>query len=162
MPNPFVSQVAWSTPFDPNNRPELGLTKNNVQEEIEELADISGVSASPGFSWGRSGNVSSGAWLQNDSVPSNLSGRNFPLYGGSLMQLSVSNELANTFDISIYEHDGVTYTLLATISLVAQRSKSQTYTGVSVTRNKELAIKVTSGACKNPVVQAILKSKATP
>lgn len=111
---------------------------------------------SPTLSWGRSGTVRSGSWLQNETVPSNLTGRYTSLYNCTLTSISVSNENANTFDIQLYEYDGSTYYLLATISLSSQRSKTQIYSGVSITRGRELAIKVSSGSCKNPVVQVLL------
>lgn len=121
------------------------------------------ISASPGFTWGRSGSISGpNAWLQNDGVPSNVTGRNFPLYNGELVQVSVSNENSNTFDIQVYQHDGTTYTLLTTVSVVAQRSVSVNLTGILITQGKELAVQVSAGSCKNPVVQLICKGSVLP
>ena len=124
--------------------------------------DFVSVSASPGFTWGRSGNISSGSWLLNDSVPSNNTGRNFPLYNGELIQISVSNDDVNTFTIGFYQHDKTTYTQLATASIVAGQRGVFNYTGVLITQNLELAVKIESGSCKNPVVQIIAKGTITP
>jgi hypothetical protein len=152
--------VAGSVPFDNASN---GFVADEVQGAIEELQYSGGVSASPGFTWGRSGNISGpNAWLQNDGVPSNLTGRNFPLYNGKLSEVSVSNESVNTFNIQIYEHDGSTYTLLATVSLSSLRNKIQSFTNVVITRGKELAVQVSSGSCKNIVVQLICKGTTIP
>jgi len=128
---------------------------------FKDLDAAVAVSASPGFTWGNSGNTPANTWLLNDTVPSNKTGRTFPLFNGTLTKLFVSNENVGTFDAELYEHDGTTFTLLATISLTAQRSKSQAYTSVSVTTDKELAIKIVNGSAKNPVVGAILKGTLT-
>lgn len=161
------SQVAISTFFEALRSPGFGgvpstITSTDVQSAIEEVSYSVANSASPGFSWGRSGNVSSGTWLQNETVPSNTTGRNFPFYNGKLTEVSVSNENVNTFSVELYEHDGTVFTLLATVSLSAQRSKVQSFTGVSVTKGLELAVKVSSGSGKNIVVQAILKGTSNP
>jgi hypothetical protein len=156
----YKSSVARSVPYDDQNIPtNLGDT---VQEALDNLYNEAGVSASPGFSWGASGNITANTWLINDTVPSNKTGRNFPLYNGTLELVSVANEIANTFSIEIYEHDGTIFTLLATVSLTAERSKEQAFTGISITKGKELAIKQVGGSSKNPVVQVIAKGTRTP
>ena len=156
------TQVASSVPFDKDNAPECEFVSDNVQSVIEELCSRSSASASPGFTWGASGNTTPNSWLLNDTVPSNRTGRNFALYNGELVTISVSNDGINTFDIEVYEHDGTTFTLLATISVVAARTAEQTFTGVNITRGKELAIKQTVGSSKNPVVQVIAKGTLVP
>ena len=144
--------------FDPTGTP---YTSTNVRDVILEINNGNTNSASPGFTWGKSGNVGSGTWLLNDTISSDLVGRNFPLYNGSLDKISVSNELASTFTISVYEHDHTTYTLLSSLSLTSQIRKSALITGVSVSYDKELAVRVTSGSCKNVVVQLILSGTLT-
>lgn len=152
-------QIAGTVPFDNDTN---GFISDDVQSAIEELATTTAVSASPGYTWGRSGNTSSGTWLLNDTVPSNVTGRNFSLYNGELIQVSASNEDTTTAVLGIYQHDHTTYTQIATITLSSQIRSVQTYTGVSVTQNLELAIKVESGSVKNPVVQLLLKGTSTP
>lgn len=122
---------------------------------LKQILDRITNSASPGFTWGRSGNVSSGAWLQNDRVPSNLAGRKVDFSTPSLKKILVSNEKNNTFTVGIYEHDGTTYTQLATLALSSERTKSASYS-ISVTNGKELAVKIESGSCKNVVVGVVL------
>lgn len=142
--------------FDPTG---TSLISTKTGPAIRELAAGGGTGASPGFSFGRSGNVTAGAYLNNESVPSNITGRPVDLDSSKITQISVSNETANTFEIAIEEHDGTTYTELAVISLVAQRSKKQTYS-VNITSGKEVAAKVKSGSCKNPMVTVYVKGDA--
>jgi hypothetical protein len=114
-----------------------------------------GVSASPGFTWGKSGNVNTNQYLDNDGVQSNRTGRLVVFDSPVIRQVLVANENANTFDITIQEHDGAVFTDLVTISLSAQRNKSESFS-MPITTGKELAVKVSSGSCKNPVVGVIL------
>ena len=160
-----ISDVASSIPFDKDNAPGCGFTKDNVQEVIEELCEKSADSASPGFNWGNSGNTPPNTWLLNDTVPSNRTGRNFPLYNGLLDQISVANENSNTFTIQLYEHDGTTFTLLATVSLIAVRSQvfnTSDFGVVNITQGKELAIKQSAGSSKSVIVQIIATGTKTP
>jgi len=149
--------------FDPSNCPEI--TSDNVQDAIDELCSSAAISASPGFTFNSPGNASTNTWLQVGQVVSNKTGINFPLYNGFLFELSVSNENNNTFDVELYEHDGSTFTLLTTVSIIAQRSNvfdSSDFGIVNITRNLELAAKVVNGSAKNPVVQIIAKGTETP
>lgn len=122
---------------------------------LKQILDRIANAASPGFTWGRSGNVSSGSWLQNDSVPSNISGRKIDFSSPKLNKILVTNENNNTFTVGVYEHDGTTYTQLATLALTAERTKSASYS-VNITNGKELAVKLESGSCKNIVVGVVL------
>lgn len=131
------------------NCDDIGITEEIVRQKTES-------SASPGFSFGRSGNVSSGAWLQCETVPSNVTGRHVFLKGAKIKKIFVSNESANTFNIGIYEHDGTTYTLLTTVSLTAERKKDFTVS-IDITYNLELAMQVTSGSCKNVVAGFLIQ-----
>lgn len=146
---------------DQNISPPLSTPSNpidDVQAAIDELKRRASISASPGFSWGQSGNCTSNTWLTNETVPSDRTGRVFPLDDGQLVAFVVSNELINTFSMQLYEHDGTTFTLLGTFSLTAQRSRTFTsvdFGTISITKGKELAVKVSSGSCKNPVVIGI-------
>jgi hypothetical protein len=125
------------------NCDDIALTEEYVGQRMS-------VSASPGFTWGRSGNVSSGAWLQNDTVPSNVTGRHIFLHNAYIKKVFISNETVNTFNIGIYEHDGTTYTLLYT-SIVTGLRKFDESINIAITYNKELAMYVSSGSCKNIV-----------
>jgi hypothetical protein len=122
---------------------------------LKQILDRISTSASPGFGFGRSGNVNTNTWLLNESVPSNLTGRRIPFNNTTITKILVSNENANTFTIQIYEHDGTTYTLLTSQNIVATRAATFSV-NIAVTTNKELAVKLTSGSAKNLVVGLIL------
>lgn len=135
------------------NCDDIALTEEMVRQKSE-------ASASPGFSFGRSGNVSSGAWLQCETVPSNVTGRHIFLNDAKIKKIFVSNENANTFSIGIYEHDGTTYTLLTTVSLTAERKKDFTV-DINITYDLELAMRITSGSCKNVVAGLLIQGSLT-
>lgn len=136
--------------FDPTS---TDLVSDDVQGAIVELQDKVGVSASPGFSWGRAGNLSTNTWLLNDSVSSQRAGRTVNLIDPVITAVSIANEDINTFDISFYEHDGdsINLTLLGTVSVTAARSLNA-FINVPVTSGKQLAVRITSGSAKNVVV----------
>jgi hypothetical protein len=132
--------------------------KHSIIGNFNEIANKVAISASPGFTWGRSGNVPPGTWLLNDSVPSNKSGRMVFLNSASLMKVFVTNEKNTTYSIDVYEHDKTTYTLLTTVTVTANYSGTFTITGVNLTTGKELAMKVSSGSANTPkeVVAGVL------
>lgn len=146
------TQDAFDTPFDPTNDPDCGLTSEDTQSAIEELCNRVSVSASPGFTFGDSGNISANSWLLNDTVPSNKTGRLIYLNNAIITSVFVSNENPNTFDVEVYEHDGSTFTLLYTLNVVASRQAKATGLTIALTTDKELAIKIVGGSAKNPVV----------
>lgn len=124
------------------------------------IPESSGTGASPGFSFGRSGNVSAGAYLSNESVPSNVTGRPVDLNGARITQVSISNENVNTFTIELEEHDGTTFTSLGTFALTAQRSSKFSNLNIPITSGKEMSAKVSSGSGKNIIVTVYVKGDA--
>jgi hypothetical protein len=149
---------AWITKF---NDTVAQLGADEVQTAIEKLKVLSDVSASPGFVWTRSGNTPSGTWLQNGSVPSNLSGSMIPVSSGEIREIFVAAENSDTFTIEVFKRVGASFTSLATISLSSQRTKVQSYTGVTVTYGDELACQQSAGSSKNPVVGVVIKGKTS-
>jgi hypothetical protein len=139
------NQVAGSVPFDNTNN---DFNSDNVQDAIEEI----GVSASPGFSFGRSGNVVSNTWLQCETVPSNKAGRFIYIGTPVIEKIFISNENVSTFTIEIYEHEGdeVNLTLLDSKTVTAARGGTFTV-DVSATSGRQLALKLSSGTAKNIV-----------
>lgn len=154
----WIKEVASSLFYD---NTFSGFESDNVQDAIDEVASGAGTGASPGFSFGRSGNVAAGAYLQNETVPSNITGRPVDLTDGRIIQVSISNESANTFTIELEEHDGTTYTSLGTFSLTAERSKKFTGLNIAITAGKEIAAKVSAGSAKNPIVTVYVKGDAS-
>jgi len=126
---------------------------------MEEVANqFAAITASPGFTWGDSGTVNSGTFLLNDTVPSNLAGRIVPLTTGEITQVFVSSQDVDTFDIQVLKRTGPgTFSVLTTISLTAQRIKTETKTGVSVALGDEIATKLSAGSGKNVVVGVIIR-----
>jgi len=147
----YKSSVARTVPFDNATN---GFTAENVQTAIEEI----GASASPGFSWGRSGNSASGAWLLNDSVPSNLSGRVVTFASPEIKKIFSATETLDTYTLKVYEHEGnsINLTFLATLTVTASRSGDSGTVSVPVTSGRQLAIQLDTGSAKNIVVGIIL------
>lgn len=144
------TKVAEEIPFDNDTN---GFVSEDVQAAIEELDDKVGVSASPGFTWGRSGNNSSGTWLLNDGVPSSRTGRTVNLIGPSIVAYSIANENINTFTVGVYEHEGdsINLVLLGTIPVTAARSANG-FINFPITQGKQIAVKIESGSPDNIVV----------
>jgi len=123
------------------------FTATTVQEALVEA----GASASPGFNFGRSANVSAGTWLLvTGSVPSNRAGITVALSNAEVKEIFVANQDISTFDISVYEHEGdeINLTLLGTVSVINARSASFSVT-YTVTTGRQLAVRLTSGTAKN-------------
>ena len=110
----------------------------------------------PPYTWGKSGNNSSGTYLLNDTVPSNITGRVIPT-SGVLYSLSVACEDSTTGDIKLQKRSGASFSDLATISLSSERVKTTYYTGVSISKDDELCMVISSGSFKNLVVSMIMK-----
>jgi len=159
MPAPFTTPVAKSTPFDNATN---GFISTDVQAAIEEIQNNAQVSASPGFSWGKAGNANANTWLANEGVPSNITGRNIFLINPKLTAIYTACASAATYTLEIYQHDGITYTLLTTLSVTAQRTKAFIFDPpILLTTGKELAVKIGSGSAQNIVVGALLKGTLT-
>lgn len=129
---------------------------DQVQEFLEYLVNNVAISASPGFTWGRSGNAPTSTYLLNDSVPSNVVGRIVPISTGVIAQVFVASENADTWVLAIEKRSGVTFTEIGSVTMTAQRTITQAVS-ISVSLGDELALKVKSGSCKNPVVGLIIK-----
>jgi hypothetical protein len=118
--------------------------------------------ASPGFTWGKSGTVTAGTYLLNDTVPSSLTGRIIPVYNGLVTKMFISVQTATTCTVKLQKRSGASFVDLATITLSAARTNVQTYVGVNLTYQDELAVVVSSGSCSNPVVGAIIEGDGSP
>lgn len=144
--------VAKSVPFDNDSN---GFTATDVQEAIEELNTTVLTSASPGFSFGRSGTTTAGTYLQNESVPSNVSGRWVYINNASVKRVFVSNEEITTFTIEVLYHDGneTNLTSLGTATVTGARGAAFSVDW-AVPTNKQIAVRVapaSANSCKNIV-----------
>jgi hypothetical protein len=119
-----------------------GFTSDTAQGAIEEI----GASASPGFSFGRAGNLSSNTWLRRPgNVPSNRAGVTIPISNPIITKISCSNRNIETYDIEVYEHDGdeINLVLLTTQTVTAARGATFNVS-VSATEGKQLAVRLGS------------------
>lgn len=123
----------------------------------EMIAQLSGFSASPGYTWGDSGNISSGSYLLNETVPSNRAGRIVTLSNGEIAQVYVANQNNSTATIEIVKRVGGTFSAVTSISLSSERTKAEDKSGVLVTKGDELACRIASGSVRNVVVGAIIR-----
>ena len=146
--------------FDPTG---TDLTSTNTGDAIRELAQNVGQSASPGFSWGRSGNLSTNTWLQNEGVNSNRAGRTVTFTSPEITRIFVATEDPDTYTITIYEHEGdqINLTSLTTLSAVASRTADSGAITVAMTSGRQLAVRITSGSAKNMVVGMTLAGENT-
>lgn len=140
--------IARSVPFDNSAN---GFTATDVQAAIEELKNNAAVSASPGFSFGRSGVTTSGTYLQNETVPSNISGRWVYIQSGAVTHVFVSNELTTTYTIEILYHDGneVNLTSLGTVTVTSAKGEDFAVNW-PVPHNKQIAVRVAVGSANSP------------
>jgi hypothetical protein len=157
-------QVAKTVPYDDTIQTPLSGTED-VQAMLDYLKNKVSTSASPGFTWGRSGNVNANTWFLNDSVPSNTSGRICFLLNSSIEKVFIANEAATAgIQIEVYTHDGnsINLTLIGTVTTAAQRSNTFTVS-YPVAFNKQIAIKLKNGspAGKNMVIGCLIKGDLT-
>lgn len=152
----FFVQVARSIWFDNSTN---GFIADDVQGAIEEIQIAAAAATSPGFTWGRSGNIPSGTWLLNDSVPSNKGGRTIVLNSAKIVKIFTASEELNTYDLGIYSHDGneINLTLITTLVVTASRTGDSGAVSISVPFGKQLATKVDTGSAKNLIVGIIMQ-----
>lgn len=141
-------QDSDATPFDAGS---TGLTSKTSGEAIRELVNRVTVSASPGFSFGRTGNLSSGTWLlRPGSVPSNKSGINVGIGTPLLLKVTVASENEDTYSVGIYQHDGneINLNLVTTVSITAVR-KQVFDLSAALEFDRQIAVRVLTGSAKN-------------
>ena len=145
----FFGPTAEGVPFDPTNCDNID--EENVQGAMEDLCGVVATSASPGYSYGRPGNAPNNTWLYRPgSVPSNRTGITVGFTDPVITRVTVANENINTFDITLYEHEGdeINLTSLGTVSVVASRS-GEFPVSFAMTQGRQLAVRITSGSAKN-------------
>lgn len=128
------------------------ITGNSATDTIDFSV---AASASPGFSWGRSGAIPANTYLLNDTVPSNITGRVVPLTTGTIRRAVIACGTASTFDVKVQKRSGVSFVDLFTVSVSAARTSVSTQSQ-SVTSGDELAVLVSSGSTDNLVVSLIM------
>ena len=125
------------------NNSSNGFAATDVQAAIQE----SGASASPGFSFGRSGNVTGNTWLRRPgNVPSNRAGVTIPIDNPTIAEVSCSNRNIDSYTLEIWEHEGdlTNDNLLGTVSVVGARGGVFTVSFPS-SKGKQIAVRLASG-----------------
>jgi hypothetical protein len=136
--------VAEQIPFDNETN---GFVSDTVQDAIEEI----GASASPGFSFGRSGTLSPNTWLRRPgNVPSNRAGVTISISSPIIVNIACANRNVETYDVEIYEHEGnqVNLTLLGTVTVTSATSGSFAV-NFPVTSGRQLAVRLGSTGTGN-------------
>jgi hypothetical protein len=132
------------------------LVAENVEDAINEISNTAAVSASPGFTWGRSGQIND-AYLLNDNVASDTAGRIVPV-DGFVTTIFVACELPSTATVEIRRRVGAVYTTITSTTLASVRKKTDLLvTQPAVSKNDELCVYVSGSSIKNPVVGLIIK-----
>lgn len=144
------SQVAASLSFDNSTN---GFSSSDVQGAIEEI----GASASPGFSFSRSGTSNAGTYLQVDAVPSNQAGRIVPLNTGFVTDVFISCQTAATFTVEFQKRVGSTFTTFLTVTVTSARKLTQSLTATPVALNDEICARIGTGSVSNIVVGLIIR-----
>ena len=136
-------------PFDADT---TSLVSTETGPAIRELSETVNTSASPGFGFGKGGNVNSGAYLYCEGVPSNVSGRYVYINSATVTRVFISVQNASTFDIEVFHHDGneVNLTSLGTVSVVSSTG-GEFSVSWSVPSQKQIAMRIVNGSAKNAV-----------
>ena len=146
MGNDFLTRIPDAEDVDFDNT-GTGFSADNVQDAISEI----GASASPGFSFGRSGNLSQNTWLRRPgNVPSNRAGVTINIQSPAVTQVACANRNVETYDVEIYEHDGnqAALTLLGTVTVTAATSGIFTV-NFPATQGRQLAVRLGSTGTGN-------------
>jgi len=128
-----------------------GIPAANVQVAVDYLANKVATSASPGFSFGRSGAIAAGTFLQCETVPSNVAGRWVFINSAVVTAVFASNELVGPFNLEFLYHDGnaINLTSLGTVTVAAATYGGAYSVAWNVPTGKQLAVRVASGSAKN-------------
>lgn len=148
----FTEELALEAKNVVYDNTDSGLIATDVKEGLDEISQTVATSASPGFSFGRASNVSSGTWLQCEGVPSNKAGRFVYISNPILKRFFISNERISTFSVEIYEHEGdsVNLTLLTTQTVTSSRGGDFPL-NIPITSGRQLALRISSGSARNVV-----------
>lgn len=121
---------------------------------------VPGTSASPGFQYGRAGDVSAGTYLQAvATVPTNTAGLLVP-FTGFITRAWTTNENVNTYDLKVQRRVGAGFVDQGLIlSLVGARLVETSFS-VPVTQGQELVMLVDAGSGRN--IQAGLIIEQSP
>jgi hypothetical protein len=117
---------------------------------IEELIkQRTGVSASPGFTWGRSGNIPDGGYLLHQSVPSNIASLPMPLAAGIITTIFFEQETSSTFDLVIFTRPSFAVVYQKTFTGTEAVYTIPVASRPIVTNTNRLGMQIVNGTAKN-------------
>jgi hypothetical protein len=148
MTKVVISPVSKSIPFDNSTN---GFISTDAQAAIEEVNNKIITSASPGFSFGRTGVCSGGTYMQCETVPSNISGRWVYITNAVVTNVYVANETTTTYSMEVLYHDGngVNLTSLGTVTVNAAKGAAISVNW-PVPTNKQIAVRVANSTANSP------------
>lgn len=116
-----------------------------------------GTSASPGFQYGRAGDVTAGTYLQViANVPSSTAGNIVP-FEGTITRAFFTAENAATCTLKIQRRDvGPVFVDLATLTLAGSR-RGDFALSVAVAEGAEIVVLLDTGTCRNVQVGVIIE-----
>lgn len=135
---------------------EVDGVEYDVATEYDLAAALNhiGYTASSGTEilFSRNGSVQAGTWLQNESIPSNITGSFISMTNPVINKIFVHNENSGNFSLEIYQHDGklVNNTLVSSIN-ISSSTGGVISVSIPVTQGKQLAMILSSGTVKNVV-----------
>ena len=144
----WIGPHAYTVPFDNSTN---GFVSDNVQGAIEEIKEELSNLLSPGYSFGKSGNVTNNTWLWREgNIPSDKTGYTLGAANPVLYRINCGSEQNDTYSISVYMHDGslINLLLITTVSIVNSRRQTF-YVSFPLTQNRQIAVRLTSGSAKN-------------
>ena len=115
------------------------------------------IAASPGYSFGRPGILTANTYLNRPGgTPSNNTGVNFGLVGGSLDIIATGTKDADTYTLTVTQHDGnnASPTVIAVVTVTAA-TKAILEKGVdfvqvgALVKNRQVAVELTTGTANN-------------
>lgn len=142
----YKSSVAKTVPADGSGCP-LVPDKTNVQEWFEALCESVGISASPGYAFGREGRHNAGTWLIAAETQSNKRGLPFGLSNGKVQKVTISTRnIPAAFTVQVWYHDGNLSgaTLVGSVTTTATSSTEDFPVNWAIPKGHQLAVKISA------------------
>jgi hypothetical protein len=141
------TQTSGQTPFDNSTN---GFVSGDAQAAIEELKNSIIASASPGFTFGRSGTVTKGSFLLADTVPSNKTGRRVYIHNAKIKKIFVGGDPSNTYTMEVMHHSGggTSLTSITTVTITAAFGGSFDV-DIAVPHGVDLCMRVAPGSANS-------------
>jgi len=149
-------QVAQTVPYDNTTS---GIPETDVQGAIDYAISTGVASATPSYTFTRSGNIPENTFLYNGTVPSNRTGVPVMTLGAKIERMAVGTEDLNSYTVNIYTHNGdeINLALVHTQVVSSTRSAQYSVPSIDIPIGKQVAISITNGSAKNISVSLIIK-----